>query len=280
MLHSDQSHEALRGAHLGGNRKCSRCGRNIDWWRGVVTETKQGAKWVCAACAVLYETDSVFPPDGYVRWWFHMSAWKQLGLPEITSRIGLMEHTIDAITLAVAWGLESEIFDSDGLKRGTFKLAGSSETKPVEFPVVVRRPGWWAFSGVPHLHIYHGSAEEQDIASVIRAVLGVDPDAEWTRAGYVVPTDFRWNWQDPWPTLGKWAHPLPDSHPDVAQGVDKIMLVPVSGLREGANFDGHPIQKDHKQRITEAMLGLIQSRCLPEGETRPPSLWEKLGWTR
>jgi len=279
MLHSDQSQEAKQGAHLGQGGKCSECKRSIGWWRGVVTDGNQGAKWVCAACALLVETEMP-PPDGYVRWWFHQSAWDHLGLPTISNRILKLEHSINAIPLAVAWGLETEAFDRDELRNGRFQMPGLHEPKPVRFPVVVKRPAWWAVRPVPYLHLYLGSPEEQDIANIIRAALEVPPDAEWTRADYVYPTDFRWDWKDPWPTCGKWSHQLPDSHPDAARGVDKIMLVPVTGLRDGADFGGCVVQKGDTQRINEAILALIQSRCFPEGETRPPSLWETLGWAR
>jgi len=277
MLHSDQSREALRGAHLGMGGKCSQCQRPFGWWQGVVQDGKKGAQWTCAVCAVLFET-TMPPPAGFIRWWIHPLVWEHLGLPQYSNRVERLEQTIRAIPLAIAWGLEAKIFDAQALKKNTFQLPGTPVEDKKHFPVIVRRPGWWQASELPALPLYVGSSEERTITSTIRGVLEVPPDAEWVRADYTYPED--WEWADPWPGVAKWFTRLPDTHPAVNQGAEKIIMVPRQAITDQTTMSGFTFQQGDMNRLDAALTAIIQSRCASSDDPRPASIWQQLGWTR
>jgi len=279
-LHSDQSDEAKQGAWNADQNRCFFCHEEHGWWQGVVASVNDTPHFMCVVCTTI--RGFVPPPEGYIR--LHVSeklleAWrvKERGARYTPNQTTIVLH--DAMPLRLAWMMEQGILNEDELTtRHVVVSHEDSRTEKNYWPMLLRRPVWFQTQYSHFLDVlnYAESYEDQTIHQVLRSVLEIQDDEEWSRTVYTEFPNVFCTQQ----VLNYWQAPLPESHkmhslyPNA--GYRFVEILPWKSMisREQVPVLNRTVDRAvHGLPVVEAMEAVIRSRHLP---TNSP-LWKTVG---
>lgn len=277
MLHSDQGDSALQGAHDAQDGCCAECGERYGWWQGVISEENNGAEWICAVCAALW--NEVPPPDSHVRLAIHSSFWDAFGLGQPENAVTWLRHHAGALSYLVAWSFETSWLSSTAFMADNVLIPNNlwpawekSLVPPDElWPVLLRKPVWWARHSWPETWAYIEGRENDLFNAIMREALGLSEKDEWWRSCYSNDST-RWD---------GWTGALPGSHPRRSEGNGWAFHLPWSlirrrALNEHREIEGQAFDRDCIRRVEAGVLAALQSMRCPSN-LEPPPLWEAIG---
>lgn len=280
MLHSDQSHTALRSAHQEQHGLCATCEEVYGWWQGVNITSDEQAQWVCAGCAAACR--AVPPPAGVMSLRVHSSLLNELGLNDHKEGPATLCRLAPAMPYVLAWAMEMDRVSGKALMEAQDLIPKSLESEWREQRIrnssMIRflfpAPAWWTGHFRPEPWLYSES-DQQDLFGGVIARVSEDEELyeTWCRCFSVSNSG----------NADGWVGKLPDAHPARTAGKEWIFVLPwylikAHALNQKRATHGLLLTRALCEQVEAGFKAAIQALVIPPEEP-VRGLWESAGLT-